>query len=135
MGLVLVPVEKLPLGKRILRLGTHGRDVEELQELLMELGFLPVSRRGEYDYITEEAVRNFQRAFHLRVDGSVGPETLRMLKEPAIRNGKCHCLEKTENLRELAARYGVSPQAWKDPFNRRNIKQAFPGDHLVLEER
>ncbi len=135
MGLVLVPVEKLPLGKRILRLGTRGRDVAELQEILMELGFLPAIRRGEYDELTEEAVRNFQRAFHLRADGSVGPETLRMLKEPAIRNRQCLDLGKTENLIEVSARYGVSPQAWKDPFSRRSVKQAVPGDRLLLEER
>ena len=135
MGLALIPVEKLPLGKRILRLGTRGRDVGELQKILIELGFLNISRRGEYDYATEEAVKNFQCAFHLSVDGRVGPKTLWMLKEPAVWNRRCYCLGKAENMKELAARYGVSPRAWKDPSGRRSVKHASPGDRLLLEKR
>lgn len=135
MGLSLVPVAELPLGYRFLRLGTKGRDVRELQKELTGLGFLAGSLHGEYDFLTKEAVKNFQRAFHLAADGIVGPKTRRMLAEPGIWNRQCHVVEEGENLTELAARYRVFPGAWKDPAGRRRITRVSPGDCLLLEKR
>jgi peptidoglycan hydrolase-like protein with peptidoglycan-binding domain len=135
MGLSLVPVAELPPGRRYLRLGTKGRDVQELQRILAGLGFFPGVPHGNYDFLTREAVKDFQRAFHLAADGAVGPKTWRMLGEPGIWNRLCHPLPAGETLPELAARYGVSPGAWKDPASRRRGKRFFPGDLVLLEER
>lgn len=135
MGLSLVPVTELPPGRRYLRLGTGGRDVHELQKILARLGFFPGDPHGSYDLLTKEAVKDFQRAFHLAADGVVGPKTWRMLGEPGIWNRFCHPLPAGETLTELAARYGVSPGAWKDPASRRRGKRLFPGDLFLLEGR
>ena len=135
MGLSLVPVAELPPGRRFLRLGTEGRDVHELQKSLARLGFFPGNPHGRYDFFTREAVKNFQRAFYLVADGVVGPRTWRMLREPGIWNRLCHPFQAGETLTELAARYGVTPGAWKDPAGRRRVKRLLPGDLLLLERR
>jgi hypothetical protein len=118
-----------------LRLGTEGRDVHELQKSLARLGFFPGNPHGRYDFFTREAVKNFQRAFYLVADGVVGPRTWRMLREPGIWNRLCHPFQAGETLTELAARYGVTPGAWKDPAGRRRVKRLLPGDLLLLERR
>ncbi|MBC7338638.1 MAG: peptidoglycan-binding protein [Firmicutes bacterium] len=51
-----------------------GPDVQEVQEILKELGYL-TELTGRYDEATEEAVRRFQRDHGLDVDGIVGPAT------------------------------------------------------------
>ncbi|NLY88455.1 MAG: peptidoglycan-binding protein [Firmicutes bacterium] len=135
MGLSLVPVAELPPGRRYLRLGTAGRDVLELQKTLARMGFFPGGPHGRYDFLTREAVKNFQRAFHLAADGVVGPKTWRMLGEPGIWSRLCHRPAAGETLTELAARYGVSSGAWKDPASRRRIKRLLPGELLLLEKR
>lgn len=66
------------LGGRLLRNGTEGEDVRELQAMLIELG-CDCGRwgaDGEFGDATEMAVREFQRAHGLEVDGVVGPRTI-----------------------------------------------------------
>lgn len=81
--LTMMRVERLPLGARVLRLGSKGRDVAELQKTMIGLGFFDIVS-GEYCYLTEEAIKTFQKRYHLRADGIVGPATIRMLKEAEI---------------------------------------------------
>jgi uncharacterized protein (TIGR02594 family) len=61
---------KLPLQH-----GDHGRDVQILQSLLALHGVFAGSIEGNLLTITENAVRNFQRAHNLEIDGVVGPLT------------------------------------------------------------
>lgn len=67
----------LKLGDRILRNGDEGADVKALQEALISLGFDCGSygADGEFGDCTEMAVRDFQRANGLEVDGEYGPES------------------------------------------------------------
>jgi len=51
-----------------------GPDVNEVQEILRELGYL-AELTGRYDSATEEAVKRFQHDRGLEVDGIVGPTT------------------------------------------------------------
>lgn len=53
----------------------EGPDVEFVQQRLKELGYYDGPINGVYDYDTEKAVKNFQEAFGLQVDGIVGPDT------------------------------------------------------------
>lgn len=63
-----------------LRPGDSGREVRELQELLKTHGYYTGSIDGDYGDDTEAAVRAFQRAARLTVDGRAGEKTLAALK-------------------------------------------------------
>ncbi|MDV2684420.1 peptidoglycan-binding protein [Alkalihalophilus lindianensis] len=69
------------LGDQTLRLGMTHSDVTELQNALKEKGFFTYERAtGYYGTITEQAVRDFQRANNLTVDGIAGRQTFAALK-------------------------------------------------------
>jgi len=52
-----------------------GPDVGYLQERLKEIGYYTGPINSIYDFDTEKAVKDFQEAFGLQVDGIVGPDT------------------------------------------------------------
>lgn len=56
--------------------GDEGEDVRNLQQRLRVAGFYHGNATGVFGPITEEAVKRFQEAYNLSVDGVVGPATL-----------------------------------------------------------
>ncbi|GAF15423.1 cell wall lytic activity [Bacillus sp. JCM 19045] len=58
-----------------MRIGNRGNNVTGLQDQLRTLGFFNQSSTGYYGTVTREAVRNYQRANNLQVDGIAGPQT------------------------------------------------------------
>lgn len=64
----------------MLRMGSKGARVRELQALLTRAGH-PVKVDGDFGTATKEAVKAFQRKQKIKVDGVVGPETVRRLEE------------------------------------------------------
>ncbi len=79
----------------MLKLGSSGSEVKQLQEQLEAAGFLKPPLSGDFDGTTDAAVRAYQSARGLQVDGIVGQQTwgsfngesfppgLWMLKQPA----------------------------------------------------
>ncbi|MCG0275902.1 MAG: spore cortex-lytic enzyme [Thermosediminibacteraceae bacterium] len=67
------------LGDRILKEGSRGQDVAQLQYRLNSLGFWCGKVDGIFGPLTKNAVINFQKAYGLKVDGIVGPQTLKAL--------------------------------------------------------
>ena len=62
--------------------GDSGTAVKKLQNRLIELGYMPKgSADGQYGYLTYNAVKDFQRANALDVDGVAGPMTQTHLYE------------------------------------------------------
>ena len=72
--LSFTPVAEAVSG-RALRRGSRGSDVKELQKRLNELGYYTGNIDGSFGPATYNAVRAFQRANGLSVDGSVGKNT------------------------------------------------------------
>jgi peptidoglycan hydrolase-like protein with peptidoglycan-binding domain len=66
-------------GARTLARGRIGWDVSVLQFLLTQRGFAPRHLNGNFGRGTERAVRRFQRAYGLGVDGIAGAATQRAL--------------------------------------------------------
>jgi peptidoglycan hydrolase-like protein with peptidoglycan-binding domain/TPR repeat protein len=67
--------------------GPHGSgQVRSLQRHLARAGFSPGPIDGRYGALTARAVKRFQAARHLRVDGIAGPQTLGRLLRP-VRHG------------------------------------------------
>ena len=75
--------ESYDLGDRLLYLHYpffRGRDVKELQKLLLSLGFNPGPLDGIFGPKTEKALKEFQKSAGLLSDGIVGPLTLSELE-------------------------------------------------------
>ena len=68
------------LGKRPMHIGQRGWDVAALQFLLHKRGFEPGGFDGGFGPNTQKAVRRFQAAAHIGVDGIAGPATLAALR-------------------------------------------------------
>ncbi|MBN2362135.1 MAG: SafA/ExsA family spore coat assembly protein, partial [Deltaproteobacteria bacterium] len=66
----------------MLRYGSRGQAVSNLQSRLKELGFNPGPIDGIFGPKTEAAVRAFQRNQGITVDGIVGPQTWGKLNNP-----------------------------------------------------
>lgn len=64
----------------IWKIGDRNSKVREIQTILAESGY-PSSTNGVFDQETQEAVRLFQQAKGLQVDGIVGKETLTALSD------------------------------------------------------
>jgi hypothetical protein len=69
-----------------IRRGAKGGDVQVLQESLNSLGYLGIGERplkidGDFGHNTTHAIKCFQRAHHLHVDGIVGKQTLAALED------------------------------------------------------
>ncbi len=84
--------------------GMEGEDVEKIQKRLQELGLYGYSRiTGYYGSITQDAVKSFQRAYGLKQDGVVGPQTMEKLfstyKETSLIPGL-----KSDEVKELQER-------------------------------
>jgi hypothetical protein len=65
--------------RRLIQNGSVGWDVSVLEFYLRSRAFRPGRIDGRFTWRTARAVRGYQRARHLLVDGIVGPQTLRSL--------------------------------------------------------
>ncbi len=72
------------LGSRLIKRGDRGWDVAELQFLLRIRGFGQGGLDGDFGPATGAAVRGFQRAAHIGVDGVAGEVTLRALRRRVV---------------------------------------------------
>ncbi len=68
--------------KRLLRRGSKGDAVLQLQRELRDLGY-PVKADGSFGKKTKKAVMDLQRAFDIKVDGIVGPQTRAVIAREA----------------------------------------------------
>lgn len=82
------PTPAMTANKRYAKLvfGDSGSNVKKLQNALINLGYMPKgSADGQYGYQTYNAVKAFQKANSLEVDGVAGPMTLTCLYDnPAV---------------------------------------------------
>jgi peptidoglycan hydrolase-like protein with peptidoglycan-binding domain len=129
------PLGRPLFGTRTIRRGAFGWDVSVLQFLLARSGEL-VPIDGFFDAQTERALRRFQRARRLSIDGIAGDRTLAAFtrKAPlAIRPVLVRSVTPATRVRALldgwAARYGVSKKlvravAWMESGFQTNLTSA-----------
>lgn len=75
----------------LLKTGMENEQVLQLQVKLKQLGYFDADPTGYFGEITEHAVRSFQKAYGLYVDGIVGKNTLAKIEEALLR---CTVLKK-----------------------------------------
>lgn len=83
----------------LLRLGSTGEAVRDLQQRLAAAGWAPDDDAGAFGEPTEVSVRAFQEARGIRVDGVCGPETWAALVESGFALGDRLLYERRPNLR------------------------------------
>ncbi|MCM3714325.1 peptidoglycan-binding protein [Alkalihalobacillus oceani] len=66
----------------MLRIGSKGQAVKDVQQRLADLGFYKSTADGIFGNSTASAVKHFQQQQGITVDGIVGPQTLRALQSP-----------------------------------------------------
>ena len=69
------PPQTAPSSQPVLRRGSKGSAVTELQNRLAALGFSPGAADGIFGSLTEGAVKSFQRSRGIPADGIVGSQT------------------------------------------------------------
>lgn len=79
LTLLAVPQALAATKYATLEFGSRGSDVLKLQKALLELGFNPNGTDGKFGRGTETAVKAYQAARGLEVDGKAGTLTLTML--------------------------------------------------------
>lgn len=79
LGDKLPPLPPAPPAYRTLKLGDQGPDVAKLQTILRQKGFDPGNPDGKFGPRTDAALRAFQKANGLTVDGVCGPATWKAL--------------------------------------------------------
>lgn len=75
----MVSASAKPGGEKLLRRGSRGETVRDLQRTLTGLGY-PLEADGIFGPLTERAVRMFQKDRGLVADGIVGPRTASALR-------------------------------------------------------
>ncbi|RMG05536.1 MAG: peptidoglycan-binding protein [Cyanobacteria bacterium J055] len=78
------PVPMPRFDRPVLRVGSQGEDVSQLQGILKLLGFYSGMVNGVYDNLTAQAVTQFQQAAGLKPDGVVGLDTWNLLLPSAV---------------------------------------------------
>ena len=73
------PEKVYSLGERLLENGCNGKDVEELQEYLNQLGYDCGKVDGDFGDNTEIGLKAFQKAYKMDVDGQYGPQSHKAL--------------------------------------------------------
>ena len=77
--MAVTPDPAEPTAPPVLRTGSKGQDVKDLQSRLAGLGYYTGEIDGEFGPGTKEAVTAFQKANGLEADGIVGEETSKLL--------------------------------------------------------
>ncbi len=93
---------------RILKLGSTGTDVMEIQSLLRKIGYNPGPLDGIYGIQTQSAVIAFQNDSGLNPDGIIGPKTYEALN-PLLLGFDNYIIQPGDTLYNIAKRYYTTP--------------------------
>lgn len=82
LSIAIIPFNSIVYASTILKTGSTGSQVREVQELLLSHGLIKESHiTGYYGPITYNAVKAFQNQAGIKSDGIVGPATIQKLKQ------------------------------------------------------
>ncbi|BBD59613.1 peptidoglycan binding domain-containing protein [Nostoc sp. HK-01] len=123
--------------------GDQGPSVRNLQQKLQQAGFYQAQITQVYDFPTEEAVRRFQKAAGLPIDGVMGATTLQKLdnwrKSSANSQAKKPTVVRTSQTTKVAAASTPVQKTTTQATKRSNSQYLMKGDEgeevRVLQER
>ena len=85
----------------VLRFGSEGEAVREVQKLLTEKGYYSGPINAKFGPLTENAVMLFQESMGLEIDGEVGSETMKKLTEKPHPAGTYRYGDEGEEVRSI----------------------------------
>lgn len=145
---MITKAEPAPAPRPVLRFGSKGTAVKQLQENLLGLGYkLPIyGADSDFGSETERAVKAFQRDHSLEVDGIVGPMTYAALDAAVEASGKAqhvkdnetgqdyliYTVRKGDTLSKIAADHRTSIQTLKFINNIQNANLIQIGQKIKI---
>lgn len=102
-----------------LKLGSKGKEVEQLQSKLKELGFFGSTIDGVFGPVTDLAVKAFQKKNNLIDDGIVGAKTFALL-DSHVQNSEVldtSALKPPKNYQEIYEKFGDPLQSGWESVN------------------
>ena len=123
------------LGRREVGVGAIGWDVSVLEFRLARGGFRPGSVDGRYTRTTAAAVRRYQAASRLAVDGIAGPRTIQSLARKRAASAPpriVHVVQPGESFFSIAGRYHSSPWLLARENGLKLTVTIVPGQRLTL---
>lgn len=114
---------------RVLKLGSVGSDVAEVQSVLRRMGLDPGAADGEFGPKTQRAVREFQKMFGLTPDGVIGPLTWRILGRYLL-GYDIYSVQRGDTFYEIAKKFGADPALLQAANPGRAPENLMPGTRL-----
>ena len=130
--LLVVSSSTYAAGKMLVKQGSRGEAVKQVQELLIEKGFLTGKADGICGKMTVEAIKVFQQENHLEVDGICGPETFEALKKAPHHDPKAVKEEQHHPHKGEAVYVEATAYSAYDPGNGPNTASGTPVRHGVI---
>lgn len=99
----------------VLRAGSSGEAVQTMQLKLKSLGYFGGTGTGHFGAVTLDAVRRFQQAHGLAVDGIAGPLTRKMLFSNSAKNAGVASVPSNTSaslIADIALSQNGKPYAW-----------------------
>ena len=91
---------------------------------------------GEFGWLTYEALREFQRAMRLQVDGVAGKQVFALLQDGnRLPTRRVHIVAPGETPNRILRRYGLRPEALYAYNSSRSLKRLYEGQEIILPER
>lgn len=119
-------IDNLPLQKNM-----SGPDVEELQSILLEMGF-DIIVDGVFGSGTEQVVKDFQLSHGLIADGIIGTNTLLKIKE--VSESIDYEVQSGDTLSEIAEQFNISLKDLKTA-NKISKDTIYVGQSLIIPRR
>ncbi|MFZ5441782.1 MAG: peptidoglycan-binding protein [Myxococcota bacterium] len=127
----------------MLSIGSSGSSVRQLQQRLKAAGFNPGGVDGQFGARTQAAVRAYQRARRLEVDGKVGTQTMRALQrdgfEPSRHAGRTSTPSSTRTTETRASagptRSGANRTATFDAVSRTGQRNQMVTGRITVNGR
>lgn len=126
---------RMSLWKPVLKVGSSGRDVQELQSLLYQAGYLREMPDGRYGILTEEAVQSLQKDYGLMPDGIVGRRTRETIQKGVFKNRLVHVAREGETLSDISDLFGVDENIIARSNNLYKACRLWEGQQITILKR
>lgn len=121
------------LGSRRLVRDMQGEDVSDLQRRLSDLGYDVGTLDGIFGFMTQDALREFQREHGLRPDGIAGAAVLGLLAAPGLPMKRTlYTVREGETFTQVARLHGITLQALRHMNRLRVRARPYAGRRLVI---